>query len=400
MQRNATRLSRLLAVGLATAAAAGLIAYGSVQSFASSYRATSIVSVVPETSAPAADLRGAIYESQREAALDRHITGLRAQGTSRLLGDALGVSDRDVAARQLNVAQRGDEQVSVSVAATDPDRAVKAVNAVVDSYQASLEHAKRDESQALAVQKQQEIAAAEAALARAEQQLKALTAPAPDTPADALDVEISRLRAEIDQNERYRQHNKTRAAEIRTAIAEGRAERYASAETSPLVRQLGQVKAHISGQIAQMAKTLPPDHPRLQELSSDLSGVERQLSVQAVKAAEALEQELPALQQTEQRLKASLKSFQQQRSRRSGGEAARRDAERTVAAQRGALEALRSVGPVPGQSAIGLVAVERATMAVRVPNPGAQRLSLIAGALAFAAVAAAAILVLLTRSRA
>lgn len=217
---------------------------------------------------------------------------------------------REGFAKDYDVSEGDRATVQVKFAADDPGLAISVVNGAAELYVKSLAAPlPADPTPDLAAIGEQ-IAAARSDLEKGERELAArATVEIATAQQISANDEIASLAEALAQAEGERAEADSRAASTRAAIAEGRAESVLDARSSPLARQLTQSRASIQDMLTRTSKTLPPHHPRLQELARDLSSVDHQIAAQTVQVAERQETIAEAAKAREADLRRKLKGL-------------------------------------------------------------------------------------------
>lgn len=344
---------------MAVAVCFALTAYVVAAATLSEYRATA--SLIIEDHLPShSELRGAIYDADRTAEWRSQLTDLHRGDLVDQVIERSGLKQRLAVSRlspkpngpaellravrdRFDVASPdGGRELQVSFTADEPVLAQSVVNELANLYVEKLQHRYEQDGAAEKQLRQKALQAAEDEVSTASQRVErmrasliAATQPAQDEDSQQLSEELERLQLSREDDER-------KAAEIRSAITEGNAERFVNAQSMPVVRQLIEVKAHILEQTGKLSKTLPADHPRRTELASDLAGIDRQLATHAAKTADQLEQSALETKAQEAKLKAKARSFRRTRPVSLTDLASIGVAEQNLAAKQEALNALRA----------------------------------------------------------
>jgi uncharacterized protein involved in exopolysaccharide biosynthesis len=99
---------------------------------------------------------------------------------------------------------------------------------------------------------------------------------------------------------------KSRAEVIREMLEEGEAEASPEVLKSALIQRLLENRIMVERQVAELSTTLLPGHPRMRQLSSQLSALRGQIRAEGVKIARGIEREVSVAAARERTLEASL----------------------------------------------------------------------------------------------
>ena len=96
-------------------------------------------------------------------------------------------------------------------------------------------------------------------------------------PTQLRDQQLGELTAELSRATSQRSEIEARAAAAREMLRRGAADANADVQRSTLLPRLEEARIRIEGQISELGATLLPAHPRMRQLSSELTGIRRQI---------------------------------------------------------------------------------------------------------------------------
>ena len=377
------------------AALFGLIVYYAMTFVMSEFRATATLAV-PIAQEEGQGLRGAIFDAD-DFSITRVRAALQHDRLAALIVSKFAMDQQSDVAQALNVvmerldvADIAQNAIRVSFRTPDPELAVAVANYAVEAFAEALrQHDAARRAEAVRVI-DTAIATSERELSDARSHLDSLRA-SHVNPAD--DTAITpRMAEELQGLEQERLDNERRAEEIRAAIAQGRAEKFINQSAVPVARQLMDVKTYINEQRDKLSKTLPPDHPRLQELAADLAGIDKQLAAFAAADAEKLDQSVLALRQAEAKLRTGSRKRRPEPVLTEGQRRALSEAETAVTDRAAELARLRAI--TKPRDDVQSASLELSSSAARIVSADARKWAVVAGAFVSVLVGGTALVVL------
>lgn len=189
----------------------------------------------------------------------------------------------------------GSRVVGVEFVATNADRAARIVNAFVDAYLDIQRDAKRETNRQASQYLSDEINGLRGRVGDAEERVEAFRAKAGllvggnNTTVAA--QQLGETSTQLSTSRTQQGESQAKADMIRSVLKQGRPAEALDIANSELVRQLSQRRSELAAQIASEGRTLLPQHPRMRELSAQLSGLDEQVRSEAEKLARAFENE-------------------------------------------------------------------------------------------------------------
>lgn len=218
-----------------------------------------------------------------------------------LSGPRAGESEEDrvlgEVSKRLEVAVAKESRfIPIRFAATDPKLAADFANALAEAYRASLVSDTILETQQVVKaldpkieQLRREVIEAETEVERYRVQIDRTIGGQTRTPL--IDQRLAELTAELSRADALKSDADVKWRTAREMIATGNAEVLPDIQKSPLIQNLVQQRVRAERQISELSASLLPGHPRMQQLSADLSGLKRQIASEVQKQVTGIEKE-------------------------------------------------------------------------------------------------------------
>lgn len=233
----------------------------------------------------------------------------------------------------------GSRVVVVAYESPDPELSASIANAVVASYQATQRATQaintRSASSFLETeisQLREQVAGAEAAVARFRAGSGLFLGPNQTTLSAQ---QLSEVSTELTRARASETEARSRAQELRNLISiQGTQLALPDSFSTPLTQRLQEEQATLRARIAELGATLLPAHPRIQELTAQLSDLGAQIRSEAGRVAQRFDNEAQVAAARAQALEDQLAGLTAQAARTSESEVELRALEREAAAQR------------------------------------------------------------------
>ncbi len=224
-------------------------------------------------------------------------------------------------------------------------RAAAIATVVAETYQAMSATRVADAAQRAALQAEidklaTDAAAADAEIDRTRSAIGASTDIAQKANVDA--QQLSELSEELTRAAASRGEADARAKEARDMMKLGSADALPDVRNSPLIRNLMEQRARVERQISELAASLLPGHPRMQQLNAELEGINRHLKGETAKVVETLESAAKIAQGREDGLRKTLDGLRRESASEAPNETKLRKLQDDAKTKRGELERLRS----------------------------------------------------------
>lgn len=212
-----------------------------------------------------------------------------------------GISDEELALDayfdRLDVyAVRDSRFIGVRFTSNDPDLAAEVANHIAETYREQMAHQsliETDEVQKALAPKiarlAEEAASAEAEVERFRGEANIFKGGQQATGLN--EQQLAELNAELTKVQTVRSEAEARARQAREMQKAGSAETLADIQKSPLIQNLVQSRVRVERQLSELSATLLPAHPRMRQLSADLSGLKRQIRSEVSKIVDGIEKE-------------------------------------------------------------------------------------------------------------
>ncbi|RXF75128.1 exopolysaccharide transport family protein [Hansschlegelia zhihuaiae] len=189
----------------------------------------------------------------------------------------------------------GSRVVGVEFVSQNADSAARIVNGFVDAYLDIQRDSKRETNRQASQYLSDEIANLRGRVGEAEERVEAFRAKAGllvgtnNTTVAA--QQLGDMSNQLSTSRTQQAEAQAKADMIRTVLKQGRPAEALDIANSETVRQLSQRRSELAAQIASEGRTLLPQHPRMRELSAQLSGLDEQIRSEADKLARAFDNE-------------------------------------------------------------------------------------------------------------
>ncbi|WP_121644294.1 GumC family protein [Notoacmeibacter ruber] len=233
--------------------------------------------------------------------------------------------------------------IVIEFTAEDPELAAAGANAVADEYIAVQAEAKAQNNASATAwlspeieELQDRVQAAEGAIAayRAEKDI-----PSTRSNGNLASQQLSDLSAELTRVRAEASDAAAQARGVREAIERGEGiDTLPAVLQSPVVQNLQDRRGELTGNIAELSSRLLDNHPRMRGLRSQLAQLDRQITAEARRAANALAAEAETARLREQELTDRIAGLKAESARVDEDEVGLRALEREAAAQRDLLE--------------------------------------------------------------
>lgn len=244
-------------------------------------------------------------------------------------------------------AVRDSRFIVVRFASSDPDLAAQVSNRIAETYRENLAHltlAETDEVQQALKPKiarlAEEAAAAEAEVERFRGEANIFKGGQQATGLN--EQQLAELNAELTKVQTGRSEAEARAMQAREMQKAGSAETLADVQKSPLIQNLVQSRVRVERQISELSATLLPGHPRMRQLSADLTGLKRQINAEVAKIVDGLGKEARLAAAREDAIKKSVEQIKARIVGAGPEEAKLRSLEADAKSKRAELDRLRA----------------------------------------------------------
>lgn len=238
----------------------------------------------------------------------------------------------------------GSRVIGIEFESVDADLAARTVNAFVDAYLDIQRGTKRETNKQASQYLSDEIESLRGRVADAEERVEAFRSKAGlFVGSNNTTVVAQQLGDASNQLAAVRTQQADAQAKsdmIRTVLRQGRPSEALEIANSELVRQLAQQRSQLAAQIASEGRTLLPQHPRMRELSAQLSGLDDQIKREAEKLAKAFENDAKTAGARVAGLTKLLDSLKSNAAEANGQDVQLRALERDARSQRDLLEQL------------------------------------------------------------
>ncbi len=214
--------------------------------------------------------------------------------------------------RALKVYQvKESRQITVEFASADPKFSADLANRLSDLYRASLAGRTivETEDASLKLKPQvdrllRETAAAEAEVTRVRGETNIFRGGQQNTGLN--EQQLADLSSEQTRVQTSRSEAEARAQAAREMMARGAAEALPDVQKSALVPRLVEQRVRLERQISELSASLLPAHPRMRQLTADLSGLQRQIKSEVQKVVESIEKDVKIAADRESSIKKRL----------------------------------------------------------------------------------------------
>ncbi|MGQ0673225.1 MAG: GumC family protein [Hyphomicrobium sp.] len=207
--------------------------------------------------------------------------------------------DRTLASyfRQLEVfSPKESRSIVVRFTSSDPELAKTVANRVAEIYRESLatqsvtesNQAQNDLEPKIA-KLRDEVAAAEAEAERFRGEANIFKGGNQSTGLN--EQQLGELTAELTRAKAARSEAESRARQAREMMTAGTADVLPDVQKSPLMQNLVQQRVRLEREVAEVSAALLPGHPRMRQITSELTGLKKQISAEVAKVVDSLEKE-------------------------------------------------------------------------------------------------------------
>jgi uncharacterized protein involved in exopolysaccharide biosynthesis len=154
--------------------------------------------------------------------------------------------------------------------------------------------------------------------------------------------QLAELTAELTKAKAARSEADARAKSAREMMKLGSADALPDVQKSPLIQNLVQQRVRLERQVDELAATLLPGHPRMQQLNADLAGLKKQINGEVAKVVESLEKEAKVTALREESISKSLDEIKSRVVMKAPDEAKLRALEANAKAKRTEIEGLQA----------------------------------------------------------
>lgn len=232
--------------------------------------------------------------------------------------------------------------IEIRVVTKDPDLSAKIANTIAGRFIDFQARAKLDRDRQARAYVEKKVDELRRAVAEAENKVEAYRARfdlLTGTSNQTLGIQsMSDLNTQLSAVQAQRADAEARAKSIREALKNGRSLESAEVLNSPIFQRLAEQRATLKAEIAQLATTLLPGHPRMRELNAQLADNETQARLQAERIARGLESDARTAAERYAALKQVLDQQKRLNAARGDQEVELRGLEREAKAQRDLLE--------------------------------------------------------------
>ncbi len=250
-------------------------------------------------------------------------------------GRAISPDDRllETYFEQLNVSSVVKSRViQIEFSSRNPDLAAKAANKVADLYIAVQADAKRESARAAAASLGELIATLRDKVSQAESKAEAFRANAGITMgANNITIsgqQLADLNAQLTLAKAARAESQAKARMLREQLRQGRLGDVSDVGNNELIRRLSEQRATLRSQIASESRTLLPGHPRIKELSAQLSELDGEIRLTVERTARALENDAQVASARVDNLQTAINQQKRDVGGASGDEAKARELDR------------------------------------------------------------------------
>lgn len=177
----------------------------------------------------------------------------------------------------------------------DRQRAARGADALAQAFLESQRQAKDAEAKSASKWLSEQIDALRVKVATAESRIEALRAKSGLlTGASGLAVpsqQLSEIAAQIASARAAAAAASTKATALRNLVRSGRLDDVASVANDESLRRYAESRVALKAQIAELSRTLLPEHPRMKELNGQLAGLEQEIRAAAMKRVHGFEEE-------------------------------------------------------------------------------------------------------------
>ncbi|GLK55649.1 uncharacterized protein involved in exopolysaccharide biosynthesis/Mrp family chromosome partitioning ATPase [Methylopila capsulata] len=200
----------------------------------------------------------------------------------------------DKVARNLSVYPvSGARVIGIEFVSTNPDRAANVANGFVEAYFDIQRGAKRDQNRQAVQYLSEEIERMRDRVSEAEGKVEAFRAKAGllvgSGGATVTAQQLGEINTQLGAARTLQGEARAKADLIRDLMRQGRPAEALDIANSDVVRALVQQRSQLAAQIASEARTLLSQHPRMRELTAQLSGLDVSIRTEAEKLARAFE---------------------------------------------------------------------------------------------------------------
>ncbi|WP_082476658.1 GumC family protein [Methylobacterium sp. Leaf99] len=237
--------------------------------------------------------------------------------------------------------------LTVEFRAKDPALAAQAANTIAELYIASLEAAKTDTARYASTWLGGNIEALRTRLAEAEAKVEAYRARhgliGGGTASQPLSAQqLGELSTQLSQARTVKADLAGRAKLIKEMIKDGRAFEIPDVANNEIIRRTVEQRITLRGQLALESRTLLPAHPRIKELTAQISDLDSQIKATAERIVRTLENDARIAEARVESLGAAVDSQRDVVSKGNSSEVQLRALEREAKAQREQLESYLS----------------------------------------------------------
>ncbi len=237
--------------------------------------------------------------------------------------------------------------IGIRVTSIDPQLAADIANRMADNYRSMLAKRTMTESndlqQALeprVAKLAQEVAAAEAEVERFRGSSDIFTGGPQKTGLN--EQQLADLTGELSKAKAARSEAEAKAKAARELTQRGSGDILPDVQKSPLIQNLVQQRVRVERMISELSATLLPGHPRMQQLSSELSGLKKQINGEVGKVADSLEKEAKVAAAREASIVKSVDEIKARVVSAGGDEVKLRQLEAAAKSKRAELERLQA----------------------------------------------------------
>ena len=188
-------------------------------------------------------------------------------------------------------------QITIEFASADPKFSAELANRLSDLYRASLAGRTIVETEDASFKLKpqvdrllRETAAAEADVTRVRGETNIFRGGQQNTGLN--EQQLADLSSEQTRIQTTRSEAEARAQAAREMMARGAAEALPDVQKSALVPRLVEQRVRLERQISELSASLLPAHPRMRQLTADLSGLQRQIKSEVQKVVDSIEKDV------------------------------------------------------------------------------------------------------------
>jgi polysaccharide biosynthesis transport protein len=237
-------------------------------------------------------------------------------------------------------------QITVEFSSSDPKFSADLANRLSDLYRSSLAGRTivETEDASLKLKPQverllRETAAAEAEVTRVRGETNIFRGGQQNTGLN--EQQLADLAAEQTRVQTTRSEAEARAQAAREMMARGAAEALPDVQRSTLVPRLVEQRVRLERQISELSASLLPAHPRMRQLTADLSGLQRQIKAEVQKVVDSIEKDVKIAADREVSIKRRLDETKSKVVNSGSNEAKLRSLEDNAKSKRGELERIQ-----------------------------------------------------------